>query len=82
MLSVACSGELSPGATVAQAATETRDAGSARVAYIAQFDAVSAQGPIPLTGEGVFDYANGRGRMTFGMSALLEGVGRRAGGFG
>ena len=70
-----CNAELSPGATVIQSATATREAGSARVSYVAEFDAVSASDSVPLTGEGVFDYANDRGRMVFDMSGLLGGSG-------
>jgi hypothetical protein len=74
-LLTACSGELSPGATIAQAPSQTKRAGSARVSYVALFDVASAPGPVPLTGKGVFDYANGRGRMMFDMSAILGGSG-------
>ena len=72
LLTVACSGELSPGATVAQAAEKTRSEGTARVSYVATFDFSSVPGPIPLTGDGVFDYAHQRGQMIFDMSALLK----------
>ncbi|MFN2489791.1 MAG: hypothetical protein ABR529_08665 [Actinomycetota bacterium] len=75
LLSAGCGAELSPGATVLQAADETRSAGSARVSYVAVFEAVSAPGPLMMTGEGVFDYAHQLGRMVIDMSALLRSPG-------
>jgi hypothetical protein len=73
LAAAACSGDLSPGATVLQAVGETSDAGSARVAYAATFDTDATQEPVALTGEGVFDYANQRGRMVFDMSQVMRG---------
>jgi hypothetical protein len=74
LLAAACSAELSPGATVLQSISETNDAGSARVAYSAIFDIAAAEGPVGMSGEGVFDYAHQRGRMTFDMSQILQGA--------
>jgi hypothetical protein len=83
-LTAACTAELSPGATVAQASSVTRDARSARVSYSATFDVAAAPepGPISMMGEGQFDYASGRGRMIFDLTEVLrpsgevpEGVG-------
>ncbi len=70
----ACGGDLSPGATVLQAVSETNDAGSARVSYAATFDIASAPAPVVMSGEGVFDYAHHRGRMVFDMSDVLRGA--------
>jgi hypothetical protein len=69
-----CSSALSPGATVAQAPAATKGARSARVAYSAIFDIAAAPGPGPISmsGEGLFDYAQKRGRMVFDMSEVLQ----------
>jgi hypothetical protein len=83
-LTAGCTAELSPGATVVQASSVTRDARSARVSYSATFDVAAAPepGPISMTGEGQFDYASRRGRMIFDLTEVLrpsgevpEGVG-------
>jgi hypothetical protein len=83
-LTAACSAELSPAAAVVQASSATRNARSARVSYSATFDVAAAPepGPISMTGEGLFDYANRRGRMVFDLTEVLrpsgeipEGVG-------
>jgi hypothetical protein len=68
----ACNAELSPGATVAQAASETEGAGSARVVYDAAFQLSSVSGPVEMSGRGVFDYVNHRGRMLFDMSDIMQ----------
>ena len=71
LLGASCDAELSPGATVLQAAQQTRAEGSARVSYRALFDVASTSEPVPLTGEGLFDYGRKRGRMVFNMAGLL-----------
>jgi hypothetical protein len=72
LLALSCNAELSPGATVVQAAERTRGEGTARVSYAAAFDLPEGSEPLLLTGDGVFDYANRRGEMTFDMSALVR----------
>ncbi|HEX2235197.1 MAG TPA: hypothetical protein VHK89_02875 [Actinomycetota bacterium] len=72
LLAGACNAELSPGATVLQSIAATNDAGSARVAYSAVFDIAAADGPVGMSGEGIFDYAHQKGRMTFDMSQILR----------
>jgi hypothetical protein len=73
-LTAACSAELSPGAAIVQASSVTRDARSARVSYSATFDVAAAPEPgsISMTGEGLFDYANRRGRMVFDLTQVLR----------
>jgi hypothetical protein len=77
VLLAACTGTLSPGATVSQAPAATRGARSARVAYTATFEIASAETsePVSMTGEGIFDYANETGRMVFDMTEIVEQTG-------
>ena len=68
---VSCTAELSPGATLLQAAQETRAERSARVSYVALFEAAEASGPVALTGEGLFDLSAKRGRMLLDMAGMM-----------
>ena len=71
LAAVSCNADLSPGATVLQAAEETRAEKSARVSYKALFDVDSAPEPVELSGVGLFDYSHKRGRMIFDMAGVL-----------
>jgi hypothetical protein len=65
-LPLACGGgELSPEAAVAEAATKTEDAGSARVTFTGTLTGVPG-GSFTISGEG--EFAKQRGRMTFDLS--------------
>ena len=79
-LPLACGGEshaLSPRAAVAQAATETADAGSARVSFTGTMSGIPG-GPFTIKGDGAFD--GGRGRMTLDMSDFAGATGGALGG--
>ena len=69
--------ELSPQAAVAQAATKTADAGSARVSFTGTMSGVSG-GPFTFTGEG--EFSGQQGRMTFDMSDFDAATGGAFGG--
>ena len=69
--------ELSPQAAVAQAATKTADAGSARVTFTGTMSGVPG-GPFTFEGEGAF--SGQQGRMTFDMSDFGAATGGAFGG--
>jgi hypothetical protein len=76
LVATACgsgSGGPAPREALAQAASTTADAGSARVAFDARIEppSESGQDPVTFSGEGEFDYEDQLGRMTFDMSELL-----------
>ena len=71
LAATACDAELSPGATLLQSAEETRAEDSARVSYVALFEADAARTSVSLTGEGVFDLSQKRGRMLFDMAGMM-----------
>jgi hypothetical protein len=54
---------------VADAADKTADAGTSRAIFMIEMSGLAAE-PITMTGEGVFDSAGRRGRLTFDMSDL------------
>ena len=78
-LPLACGGDeqLSPRAAVAQAATNTADAGSARVSFTGRMSGIPG-GPFTLKGDGAFD--GPRGHMTFDMSGFTAATGGELGG--
>ena len=72
-LPLACGGDdLSPKAAVAEAATKTADAGSARVSFNGEMTGVPG-GPFEIRGEGEFE--GQRGRVTFDMSDFAAASG-------
>ena len=68
---------LSPQAAVAEAATKTAEAGSARVSFTGTMEGVPG-GPFTFTGEG--EFSDRQGRMTFDMSDLGAAAGGAFGG--
>jgi LppX_LprAFG lipoprotein len=77
-LPLACGGDdLSPKAAVAEAATKTADAGSARVSFNGEMTGVPG-GPLEIRGEGEFE--GQRGRITFDMSDFAAASGGLFGG--
>lgn len=69
---------LSPQAAVAEAATKTADAGSARVTFTGTVSGVPG-GPFTISGEGEY-YTRQQGRVTFDMSELGAATGGSLGG--
>jgi hypothetical protein len=71
-LAAGCSSDAaSPSAAVAEAATKTTDAGSARLVYTATLSG-GQLGGFEMSGEGAFDYDANRGRMTYEMGPPLN----------
>jgi hypothetical protein len=73
-LAAACGGdEASPGAAVADAATKTQQAGSARMVFTAAMSGGGLPQSFEVQGEGEFDFDSRKGRMTYDLGGLLGG---------
>jgi hypothetical protein len=75
-LAAACGGdEGSPGTAVADAATKTQQAGSARMVFTAAMSGGGLPQSFEIQGEGEFDFDARKGRMTYDLGELF-GTGR------
>jgi predicted transcriptional regulator len=77
----ACGGGSTPAtpqAAVVEAASKTSEAGSSRASFEITMTGVAPE-PFTMTGEGVFDSSERKGRMTMDLSALAEGTGQELG---
>jgi hypothetical protein len=63
---------------LAAAASSAADSGSSRVAFTITTQIPQQEGPVTFTGEGEFDYATRRGRVTYDFSDLLGSLGQDA----
>jgi predicted transcriptional regulator len=78
---VGCGGAsapVTPQAAVVQAAEKTADAGSSRASFEITMTGLGPE-PFTMTGEGIFDSSERKGRMTMDLSALAEGSGQELG---
>ena len=64
-----------PQAAVVEAANRTSEAGSSRASFEVVMTGLGTK-PFTMTGEGVFDSSESKGRMTMDLSALAEGSGQ------
>jgi len=74
----ACGGTSTPAtpqAAVVEAANRTSEAGSSRASFEVVMTGLGPE-PFTMTGEGVFDSSESKGRMTMDLSALAEGSGQ------
>ena len=67
-----------PQAAVLQAADTTTEAGSSRASFELTMTGLTP-GPLTMTGEGIFDSSERKGRMTMDMSQLAAGTGQELG---
>lgn len=73
LLAAACGGDTeqtSPADALVEAAATTQDAGSARFSIVTSMKASAARRPAEVSGEGLFDYRDRKGRMTFDISSI------------
>jgi hypothetical protein len=66
-------------AVLVAAATKASDAGSSKVKFAATTDIPGQEAPVVLTGEGEFDYAAQKGRLTYDLSDLFAAAGQDIG---
>lgn len=67
-----------PRAAVVQAANKTSEAGSSRASFELTMTGL-APAPLTMTGEGIFDSSERKGRMTMDLSELAAGTGQELG---
>jgi hypothetical protein len=66
-------------ALLAAAATKATDAGSSKVDFTITTQIPGQEGPVNLTGNGEFDYANQQGKLTYDFSELFAAAGQPVG---
>jgi hypothetical protein len=64
--------------TLAAAASNATEAGSSKVEFTVTTQVPEQEGPVTVSGEGVFDYATRQGTLTYDLSELLDSLGQDA----